>query len=33
MRTVIIGNGAIGSYGYIKEKISESDYIICADGG
>lgn len=33
MRAVIIGNGIISDYGYIRSKIKDSDYIICADGG
>ncbi|MDY3928237.1 MAG: thiamine diphosphokinase [Clostridia bacterium] len=33
MRAVIIGNGSMNDYGYIKGKINKSDYIICADGG
>ena len=33
MRAVIIGNGDIKDYEYIKGKISETDFIICADGG
>lgn len=33
MRAVIIGNGLINDYTYIKSKISSDDFIICADGG
>lgn len=33
MRAVIIGNGTISDYEYIKGKIKEDDFIICADGG
>lgn len=33
MRAVIIGNGDIKDYGYIKSKIKDDDFIICADGG
>lgn len=33
MRAVIIGNGNIKNYEYIKGKINNSDFIICADGG
>ncbi len=33
MRAVIIGNGSINDYRYIKSKLCDSDYIICADGG
>lgn len=33
MRAVIIGSGSIKDYEYIKSKIRENDYIICADGG
>lgn len=33
MRAVIIGNGDIKNYEYIKSKIKETDFIICADGG
>lgn len=33
MRAVIIGSGNIRDYEYIKSKICENDYIICADGG
>ncbi len=33
MRAVIIGNGNIFDYTYIKSKIAENDFIICADGG
>ncbi|MCH5210748.1 MAG: thiamine diphosphokinase [Oscillospiraceae bacterium] len=33
MRAVIIGNGYIKNYEYIKSKILKDDYIICADGG
>ena len=33
MRAVIIGNGHIGDYEYIKSKIKDEDFIICADGG
>lgn len=33
MRAVIIGNGNIKSYDFIKSRISNSDLIICADGG
>lgn len=33
MRAVIIGNGTISDYEYIKGKINADDFIICADGG
>ena len=33
MRAVIIGNGSITDYDYIKSKIRPNDFIICADGG
>ena len=33
MRAVIIGSGHIGDCDYIKSKIAQNDYIICADGG
>ena len=33
MRAVIIGNGDIKDYQYIKSKINDNDFIICADGG
>ena len=33
MRAVIICNGSINDYEYIKSKIHPDDYIICADGG
>ncbi len=33
MRAVIIGNGQIDDYEYIKSKIRDTDHIICADGG
>lgn len=33
MRAVIIGSGDIKDYEYIKGKIRETDFIICADGG
>ncbi len=33
MRAVIIGNGLINDYSYIKSKITTDDFIICADGG
>ena len=33
MRAVIIGNGDIKDYLYIKSKINHYDFIICADGG
>lgn len=33
MRAVIIGNGDIKDYEYIKSKIRGTDFIICADGG
>lgn len=33
MRAVIIGNGDISDYEYIRSKINDCDYIICADGG
>lgn len=33
MRAVIIGNGNIRDYEYIKGKIRGTDFIICADGG
>ena len=32
MRAVVIGNGSINDYGYIKSKIRADDFIICADG-
>ena len=33
MRAVIIGNGDIHNYEYIKSKLNDDDFIICADGG
>lgn len=33
MRAVIIGNGEIRDYDYIKSKLIDEDFIICADGG
>ena len=33
MRAVIIGNGEIRDYTYIKSYIQPDDFIICADGG
>lgn len=33
MRAVVIGNGTIENYDYIRSKIREDDFIICADGG
>ena len=33
MRAIIIGNGDIKDYQYIKSKINDNDFIICADGG
>ena len=33
MRAVIIGNGSISDYAYIKTRLRDDDYIICADGG
>ena len=33
MRAVVIGNGKINDYAYIRSLIAEDDYIICADGG
>lgn len=33
MRAVIIGNGTIENYEFIKSKIRDNDFIICADGG
>lgn len=33
MRAVIIGNGDIKNYDFIKSRISNGDLIICADGG
>ncbi len=33
MRAVIIGNGEIKNYEYIKSKLNDDDFIICADGG
>lgn len=33
MNCIIIGNGKIKDYDYIKSFIGEDDYIICADGG
>ena len=33
MRAVIIGNGDIENYEFIKSKIHNDDFIICADGG
>lgn len=33
MRAVIIGSGSISDCEYIKSKLNEDDYVICADGG
>ena len=33
MRAVIIGNGTIGDYEYIRSLICGDDVVICADGG
>lgn len=33
MRAVIIGNGTIENYRYIRSKLLPEDFIICADGG
>lgn len=33
MGAVIIGNGTIRDYGYIRSKIKDGDFVICADGG
>ena len=33
MRAVVIGNGKINDYVYIRSLIAEDDFIICADGG
>lgn len=33
MRAVVIGNGIINNYDYIKSRLKSSDFIICADGG
>lgn len=33
MRAVIVGNGTIEDYEYIRSLISDDDFIICADGG
>ena len=33
MRAVVIGNGTINDYEYIKSRLKSSDFIICADGG
>lgn len=33
MRAVIIGNGTINNYEYIKSRLMSDDFIICADGG
>ncbi|MGN0181146.1 MAG: thiamine diphosphokinase [Candidatus Ornithomonoglobus sp.] len=33
MRAVIIGNGTIKNYSYIKSRLRAGDFIICADGG
>ncbi len=33
MRAIIIGNGEICDYTYIKSKLRPDDFIICADGG
>lgn len=33
MKAVIVAAGSISNYEYIKGKIFEEDYIICADGG
>lgn len=33
MRAVIIGNGTINNYDYIKSRLNARDFIICADGG
>ena len=33
MRAVVIGNGTINDYEYIKSQLKSGDFIICADGG
>ncbi|MGM9937327.1 MAG: thiamine diphosphokinase [Candidatus Ornithomonoglobus sp.] len=33
MRAVVIGNGTIKDYSYIKSRLCTGDFIICADGG
>ncbi len=33
MRAVIVGNGTIENYEYIRSLICDDDFIICADGG
>ena len=33
MRAVIIGNGDIRNYEYIKSRLNDDDFIVCADGG
>lgn len=33
MRAVVIGSGDIKNYEYIKSKLYDDDFIICADGG
>lgn len=33
MRAVVIGNGTIRNYEYMKKKLRSGDFIICADGG
>lgn len=33
MRVVILGNGEIKDYQFVKSKINSDDYIICCDGG
>lgn len=33
MRAVVIGNGTINNYNYIKSRLCFGDFIICADGG
>ncbi|MGN0162557.1 MAG: thiamine diphosphokinase [Candidatus Ornithomonoglobus sp.] len=33
MRAVVIGNGTIRDYSYIKSRLRTGDFIICADGG
>lgn len=33
MRAVVIGSGSIKNYNYVKSRIKQDDFIICADGG
>lgn len=33
MRAVVIGNGTINDYEYIRSRLQARDFIICADGG